>query len=173
MIESNDDTRTKSGGVDVVHEVVKSVGSHNRYTTLALLAGALLIVWLSPGCASKTVDPLGSGEMLTRPQLLAKYEARQREIDRKREQIVNDANVMLSVLNDTTEDELAQFEISEADLDRQDEIKASVAEFAQGFAEVSGVPLAPVGVGLLAPLLLGVGADNLRKGRRIRELNGG
>lgn len=154
---------------DIFHKLCKLL-DYNRWLAAGLAAGAILAVLLI-GCRAKTESLGAPGRKVTAGQFqlevidqTASLERRAAEIERQRSAY----NADVAALNQ-------KIEAGRADLQRQEELRAKVIEFAGGLiaTAASGAPVTPgaaAGAALQLLTLLGLAGaavDNRRKDRVI------
>jgi hypothetical protein len=133
---------------------IKKALEHNQGLTVAVVAAIGLCVWMF-GCESQVASLTVPGEKVTRNELQAEIESEKARLSAE-----------LKALK-------AKAAAKEKDLDRQDQMKARIAEI--GLAVAQGGQINPLGVGVSLLGVLGVGAvvDNRRKDVHIKTLKNG
>lgn len=131
-------------------KTLRKIVSHNQGQTSAIVIVAVLVLWIY-GCQSKVSSLIDPSRQVTRAEL---------EIEVERALKKPDADLDLI---------LKQSKIKIAELDRQDEVKMALVDFAAITAE--GKKVNPAGVAGLIFSVLGVGAlaDNRIKDKVIKN----
>ncbi|HUT57007.1 MAG TPA: hypothetical protein VNA25_03920 [Phycisphaerae bacterium] len=162
---------------DLWNAIVKWV-DHYRYTFLgillaaAVLAGTLGVV----GCDSSTVSLTDPSKKITREELYREVVVIDTELRLERIEI----EAATQKLNEAITKYNAELADAQADLDRQDAVKAKLLEFAATLAmqgatgAINPAVLIPLGVGVLGSIL-GVGSalDSRRKDKVITAIKSG
>jgi len=128
---------------------MKSWISHNQGIVAALVIVAILMVWTF-GCESQVTSPI-TGKMVTRPELKLEVDIQVKQIETQLDNIQKQAALQFLAL------------------DRQDEIKSKLYNFASITAANNSFN--PTGVITLVGTLLGLGAgiDNRIKDKVIKN----
>ena len=130
-------------------KLFSAVGSevgHNRFRYAAILV--VMCIWAYGCMPVKTFSPV-TGEKVTRTQLDAEWDAELIRLDAE-----------LASLN-------LGMEAGHADIDQKIEQRRQMLAAIEPIA--AGTPYGSLITGSLGALLLGVGADNVRKDRKIRK----
>lgn len=132
-------------------EKIKKVLDHNQGLTISVVLAIGLCVWFF-GCDSQVTSLVRPGEKVTRVELQA-------ELDSEKARLSTELKTLK-----------VKAAAKEQELDKQDAIKAQIAEI--GLAVVEGGSINPVGVGVSLLGVLGIGAvvDNRRKDTHIKTL---
>jgi len=167
-------TNPTTESTDWLHQVLKWL-NYNRGLVAGLVLFGLVFAWPT-GCASKTGAIREPGQLITAGQLEAEAITLQLELDQKKAQL----DARIAAYNAEIEAVNAQLERGVADLQRQDEIKAQLIDFAGSTASAiaSGGFTAPAAINslvTLGALVVGGGAvyDNIRKRKVIVRLKNG
>lgn len=136
-----------------MYQKIKKTLDHNQGLTVAIVVAIGLCVWFF-GCESQVASITTPGEKVNRNELQAEIEGEKARLSAE-----------LKALK-------AKATAKEKDLDRQDQIKAQIAEI--GLAVAEGGQINPLGVGVSLLGVLGIGAiaDNrLAKDKVIKTLS--
>jgi hypothetical protein len=145
---------------------------HNRWTfvCLALAAAALIGVMAIGGCQAQTASLQNPDRRVTRPELAAEAAGMSGDLAARRVQLeaaLAEHNEQVAAFNE-------RVDLAEADLQRQEELRAQILRYAGVIAaeaasgNINPAGYIPIGVGLLgAALGVGTKIDNRRKDHEI------
>jgi len=123
--------------------------SHNQGIVVGIIITIILMVWTF-GCASQVTSPI-TGKLVTRPQLTLEVDIQVKQLEAELDNLQAQAVLQFTAL------------------DRQDEIKSKLYEFAAITSNTN--TFNPTGIITLAGTLLGLGAgiDNRIKDKVIKN----